>query len=525
MASPEWPPKEMRISKSYLLGWSEKPLKPRTPPIHNPYKEVVSSPGAMIEYVASDGRKGKVSGLPNSFPQRLQTAQRLLTAKNLAKLPSEALQGKTASTVAKAAKSESKIGMLGGMGGLWDEDPKEDAGGWTKKQDDELMERKNAGEQWATIEKAMGKSKADLTKRFKDIKPADWRPSQTNKGSKGQKQKNNNKNQGKQEKQDGAEKKKTEASSWETADTGNNQSGDAEPWGNTWDTEAADVGNNSGGMGETFEGANKWESPQENTNDDNNGGFGGAASWDNADKKDEDVLPSWQTNDEDNKTTDNKSSKDDANGEDQSNGNGDSNGGGTSDWKNSSGDTGGAPAETFDSGWPQDKSSSRSQKSSRDSKSRSKHHSKSSRPSASAKKNNDSSWNNEESVEKKSSRRSDSTKKGNDSSSWGNDSSSESESNSSWKDDDKKRERRDKKKDDKKKDDDTESTASTVYQELYPDANFSMKDLTLVAKILKDDNKMLWLRIASRFRDKTGRILDPDVFEHKLTGKVASKGN
>lgn len=52
-----------------------------------------------------------------------------------------------------------------------------------------------------------------------------------------------------------------------------------------------------------------------------------------------------------------------------------------------------------------------------------------------------------------------------------------------------------------------------------------MKDLVLIGKILKEDSSLLWLRIASRFRDKTGRILHPDVFEQKLTGKTAKKGS
>ena len=36
---------------------------------------------------------------------------------------------------------------------------------------------------------------------------------------------------------------------------------------------------------------------------------------------------------------------------------------------------------------------------------------------------------------------------------------------------------------------------------------------------------MVWNRVSWRFKDKTGRTLNSDVFEKKITGQVESKGS
>ncbi|RMZ72673.1 chromatin binding [Pyrenophora seminiperda CCB06] len=61
--------------------------------------------------------------------------------------------------------------------------------------------------------------------------------------------------------------------------------------------------------------------------------------------------------------------------------------------------------------------------------------------------------------------------------------------------------------------------------ELTPDGTFSADDLRLVARILQQDCSMVWNRISWRFKDKTGRTLHPDVFEKKITGYVEGKGS
>ncbi|KAE8828908.1 hypothetical protein PTNB85_08096 [Pyrenophora teres f. teres] len=61
--------------------------------------------------------------------------------------------------------------------------------------------------------------------------------------------------------------------------------------------------------------------------------------------------------------------------------------------------------------------------------------------------------------------------------------------------------------------------------ELRPDDIFSADDLHLIARILQQDCVMVWNRVSWRFKDKTGRTLHSDVFEKKITGQVESKGS
>ncbi|ENI10457.1 hypothetical protein COCC4DRAFT_122744 [Bipolaris maydis ATCC 48331] len=64
------------------------------------------------------------------------------------------------------------------------------------------------------------------------------------------------------------------------------------------------------------------------------------------------------------------------------------------------------------------------------------------------------------------------------------------------------------------------STTRPAEIELEPDDTFSANDLRLIARILQQDCSMVWSRLSWRFRDKTGRTLDPEVFEKKITGTV-----
>ncbi|KAI0579915.1 hypothetical protein Alg130_07284 [Pyrenophora tritici-repentis] len=100
MADPNGPPR--RVSMSYLLGFSDKPFKgPKQPSVPRPRRpsqlaEMVTTPGGIIEWAASDGRKGRLTG----------TGKSRLTAAALAKVPSE----KRSTHEALAAKSASKHG-------------------------------------------------------------------------------------------------------------------------------------------------------------------------------------------------------------------------------------------------------------------------------------------------------------------------------------------------------------------------------------------------------------------------------
>jgi hypothetical protein len=77
----------------------------------------------------------------------------------------------------------------------------------------------------------------------------------------------------------------------------------------------------------------------------------------------------------------------------------------------------------------------------------------------------------------------------------------------------------------------TQTTTSTpvpapepLMYEITPDAIFSADDLRTIARILQQDAQMVWDRVSWRFRDKTGRHVEPNVFEEKITGKVEGRG-
>jgi hypothetical protein len=67
-------------------------------------------------------------------------------------------------------------------------------------------------------------------------------------------------------------------------------------------------------------------------------------------------------------------------------------------------------------------------------------------------------------------------------------------------------------------------TTEPLMYEITPDDTFSADDLRAIARILQQDAKMVWNRVSWRFRDKTGRNVDPDVFEEKITGRIEGKG-
>ena len=63
-------------------------------------------------------------------------------------------------------------------------------------------------------------------------------------------------------------------------------------------------------------------------------------------------------------------------------------------------------------------------------------------------------------------------------------------------------------------------TTRPLELEVKPGDTFSADDLRLVARILQQDCSMVWNRVSWRFRDKTGRTLHPDEFEKKITGRL-----
>ncbi|KAH7116098.1 hypothetical protein B0J11DRAFT_571834 [Dendryphion nanum] len=505
MASPndDFPP-NYRVSMGYLLGFRKEPFKPVTPPRPrrpNPFREMRTDPGALIEWTASDGRKGKFSGEGRAFLTRGE-----LNAKNLGKIPSEKFNRKTPSTIARAVRAPSPKKSEGGfaMAGLFEdtanptgqEDHRQmrasnETNGWTQVEDEELMRRKTDGETWAQITDAMNKDLKDLKTRFGQIKPKDWRP-----GQKPGKQKNQggkqNHNQGngnrggrgkkKQNEQENAENRNDEAAAGTGNDWNNNNenngdwintSGDNAGGSEAWNTGEDNTGGGNWNTGGDNAGGGDWNTGGDNAGGDNTGvgdwkkgeDNAGGGDWntggDNTGGED-----AWDTGGGDNWNT----------GGDNFGGNGDGNTGGANDgmnWNNDNGDSN------------EDKKSNNSHKSHKNGE-------KSNRSNRSHK--SDNSPRKDRQRSDRDSRRSKHRSRRSYSSSSGTNS------------------------------DDSSSTV-TEYQDLYPDETFSMQDLILISKILKEDTKMLYIRVASRFRDKTGRALPSKVFRDKLIVNSSEKGS
>ncbi|KAF2261371.1 hypothetical protein CC78DRAFT_583809 [Lojkania enalia] len=204
----------LKISKAYLLGIRKEPFKLVRPALPAPKKphgftEMILTPGATFEWIASDGRKGLVT--------------RSLTAANLAMLPSEVPVKKTSSdaaaappttaspqtprntpvtptrtTTTKNTKKDMAVPSIQGgsdngygIGGLWGklqaEKERQDAEEtWTTANDARLLEMKNDNLTWKDIAEELGRAQYECKERFKIIKPADWKP--TSKAAKGGKQ-------------------------------------------------------------------------------------------------------------------------------------------------------------------------------------------------------------------------------------------------------------------------------------------------------------------------------------------------
>lgn len=76
------------------------------------------------------------------------------------------------------------------------------------------------------------------------------------------------------------------------------------------------------------------------------------------------------------------------------------------------------------------------------------------------------------------------------------------------------------------------SYASTVplqggVRRLYPDDNFSIKDLEILKEIECRYRELQWHEVAAKFYNKTGRMMDPNVIKAKISGgkEVQENGN
>ncbi|KAL1597996.1 hypothetical protein SLS60_008484 [Paraconiothyrium brasiliense] len=183
-----------RIRTSYLLGLSNKPFKdPPKPPPLNSYRRMLTTPGAALEWAASDGRRGTLTG--QGKPRLLNALDAAAAAKN---------QAKTTNQPTKApneAKDEAG-GQSNDSGEIEYKKGVSNEYGFTDEQDKTIMRMKNEnpGTQWDRIAEATGKNKDQCKERFQQIKPDGWKPAniQGKGGKKGGGQGNNQGNGQKQ---------------------------------------------------------------------------------------------------------------------------------------------------------------------------------------------------------------------------------------------------------------------------------------------------------------------------------------
>ncbi|KAF2129656.1 hypothetical protein P153DRAFT_357195 [Dothidotthia symphoricarpi CBS 119687] len=488
-----------RVSMAYILGFSDKPFKeqrpppPPQPPKPNAFADMVTTPGGVVEWVASDGRRGKLTG----------SGKPRLTADNLAKVPSakQSVRAASAKAPSKAPskKSASKKGdvvedtgdMLGLFGALAPDAEKAsvkskksskskketpDSDGFTQEQDAKILDMKtnNAGISWAVIGEEIGKAGNACKDRFNTIKPKDWKPANVKGG--GGKQKNKDKNQDKgknqnqnqnQEDKEKKEEKKDEpsggdaANAW-NADTGENWVTDANATGgeNTWEA-AGDANNNTWGAGgDVSGGKGDWGAP--GTSADANG-TGNGGGWDGAN----DSGPGGGWGDT------NIGGGDAATGDNGWNNKPDGGGDAGNSWDNS-GNTGVA-GDVWTTNADQNNNNGIAE----------------ANP-----------WNAPPAVAVSEPKvptpaptiRTPSEKGSKKPSKNG---SVHGSANA--------------------------ARAAPLEFEVKPNDTFSGDDLRLIAKILQQDSQMVWDRLSWRFRDKTGRTLHPEVFEEKITGRVEGK--
>ncbi|KAJ4340761.1 hypothetical protein N0V95_007403 [Ascochyta clinopodiicola] len=471
MADPSGAPR--RVSMAYILGFSNKPFKDggppapsQPPPPRHPgvFKQMVTTPGGVIEWAASDGRRGRLTG----------PGKPRLTSNNLAQVP----PGKTA---VNAGSRKDATGGDDAKNNTHNDD------GWTAEQDKKLLGMKAENKSWDEIVKEVGKDFQQCKIRFEVIKPINWRPAENKGGGVSGKQKQK-KQKGEKDQKDGEKKegeKKDEASAtngWDAfagdtgpmedgaADSGSKENGGSDPWNEGgdggWDPVADDSKSNNGG--DPF----------------NGGDSGGVVDWNRSG---------------DNKEDKNGKSNDGGKGMGGQPGNNkghkDSKAGGNS-WETGNGESGGH--NPMDDGWGNG---------------------------ASVVADPGASWNDLKKDNGPGSNSGSRNKGGgfNDSNKndvWGAAPAVKSPPNKTSAPRSNKSASHTRPKQHSPREPERLSTTAPAEYELKPDSTFSADDLRLVARILQQDYQMVWNRVSWRFRDKTGRDLHPEVFEEKITGRV-----
>ncbi|KAF2994475.1 hypothetical protein E8E13_000686 [Curvularia kusanoi] len=472
-------PTQRRISKAFLLGFSDKPFIDTSPPKPRRSSGFTTAakthPGGLIEWAASDGRRGRLSGSGKARTLAAEEPGRAASKKEskAASKKDEVVDGgvlgvggifegwpatgsvkhaaqsnKPAQSV-KAAQSEKPAPSVKPAQSVKPaESVKPVESGWTEGQDKKLIEFKSDAKlrSWREIAGELDKEMDECKERFTKIKPKDWRPPPTSskkeKGKQGQYEKKQNENK--------EEEKKNEM--------------EVPGWGDM----PFDV-DNGGGNNDTWKNDSGGCDGEWSKNDDNAGGaFDGdqADGWgvvDNKSEKKDSNAGAWDWGGTDDKAADNKVD-----------------GGfeGDNAWGNNTGNDGANDVTTWqmhnEPKNPSHKSASNKAVSNKPVSNRAQSNKAPSRKSS----------------HKHSSKHPEHKH-----------SSKNSDRRSS-----------------------NPAPPQTVY-ELKPDDTFSASDLRLIARILQQDTNMVWDRLSWRFRDKTGRNLHADVFEEKVTGGLERRNS
>ncbi|KAJ4990480.1 hypothetical protein SVAN01_03927 [Stagonosporopsis vannaccii] len=281
-----------RVSMAYILGFSHKPFKDGGPPIPAPpppprqpsnFKQMVSTPGGVIEWAASDGRRGRLTG-PGK--PRL-TAAGPLPAHD-AKIVVDNHPGNDDGVLGMMSPFGEAVAPTAAAASAKGEDSANS--GWTKDQDEKLLELRAGNGPWATTAEELGKKEHECRERFKQIKPADWRP---NKGKSGNQKQGKQKGQKHQNVQTDAENKAmNDKDATANGGSGAPVEGAWAGWGNTANNGATQENNNGwsgeNGADDGWGGATSGngysgggENKSNNGNSKDGGGFDSNKAWDN----------------------------------------------------------------------------------------------------------------------------------------------------------------------------------------------------------------------------------------------------
>ncbi|KAJ4301732.1 hypothetical protein N0V90_003825 [Kalmusia sp. IMI 367209] len=535
-----------RISKAYILGFSSKPYKdPPPPPPLNSYRGMLSTPGAALEWAASDGRRGRLTG---------KGKPRLLAALDTAAPANKPSKPITADKVAtqdvqSGHGGENPVNTSTGQETSGDAEVEykknvDNPLNFTEEQDKTLMHMKIDNATWKDIAQKIGKANHECKARFGQIRPDDFftKGKGGNKagGQGGQQGNQSNQKQNKQDQKNGEEKKETPADAWgfgggldmfgsggatddddAKKDDTNRAADNAGAWaawgGSAEDNSKQNDQNQSGAAKGDWTGGGGWDFA-----DSNGDNIGTNGTWDNGDASKASV-----DKDKDSKNSEKNQTQDDSGGggwnfgggsddnnksksSSSKNDNNDAHGGGNDGWNNNDssggtgwdthnadgggGSSGGGGGDWNANGHPSENGG----------------------------------WGNTDSNEKNKNEDKDADGQGN--SSWDKDgnngwgaqpSSKKSPSRHSSTSHEKHRSHKhsSRRHSDPKKDRHGHHSTHAAEYKVAPDSTFSQDELKLIARILQQDCSMVWERVSWRFKDRTGRNLHPDVFEKKITGK------